>query len=387
MSSEPEVALVFTADPWVEQLHRHLSDHGGARVRSLVVDAAVALEESYDVLLVSHRSPLLTRAFVADVHARGRRILGVHDLAEPASRGHLLAVGVDALIESDSSVDVFVRALVTLVEARGPAALPSVPTERSGRLVVVGGAPGTGRTEIAVQLARSIGRSAVLVDADDVGPAVAQRLGLALEPNLRTAIDAVEHGAGDLGDAVQHEPRTRLPIVAGVPSPNAWAQVRPSEVLRVVDRLGEEYRTVVADGAGTLQDVGSAPRGRYATAQAIVRESDALVAAGDASPVGFTRLLAWIADARSLAPATPLVVVLNRAPRDAFRRGELFDEAGRSTDAIDVVFLPYDRNVTEAAWAGTPIGRGSFTKAFEAVTERVAAVPRRPTALELGVAS
>ena len=96
-TSEPEVALVFTADPWVEELHRHLSDHGGARVRSLVVEASVALEESYDVLVVSHRSPLLTRAFVGDLHARGRRVLGVHDLSEPASRAHLLSVGVDAL--------------------------------------------------------------------------------------------------------------------------------------------------------------------------------------------------------------------------------------------------------------------------------------------------
>ena len=79
--SEPEVALVFTAEPWVEELHRHLSDHGGARVRSLVVEQSVALEESYDVLVVSHRWPALTRAFVADVHARGRRVLGVHDLS------------------------------------------------------------------------------------------------------------------------------------------------------------------------------------------------------------------------------------------------------------------------------------------------------------------
>ena len=29
--AEPEVALAFTADVWVEELHRHLSDHGGAR--------------------------------------------------------------------------------------------------------------------------------------------------------------------------------------------------------------------------------------------------------------------------------------------------------------------------------------------------------------------
>ena len=54
---EPEVALAFTADVWVEELHRHLTDHGGARVRTLLVEPEGALEESYDVLVAGHRWP------------------------------------------------------------------------------------------------------------------------------------------------------------------------------------------------------------------------------------------------------------------------------------------------------------------------------------------
>ena len=122
--SDPEIALVFTAEPWVEELHRHLSDHGGARVRSLVVEPGVALEETYDVLVVSHRWPALTRAFVADVHARSRRVLGVHDLTEPASLAHLGAVDVDAVIDNDAGPDAFVRAVVELGRA------PKWPAER-----------------------------------------------------------------------------------------------------------------------------------------------------------------------------------------------------------------------------------------------------------------
>ncbi len=38
MSAEPEVALVLSADEWVDALHRHCADHGGARVRCLVLD-------------------------------------------------------------------------------------------------------------------------------------------------------------------------------------------------------------------------------------------------------------------------------------------------------------------------------------------------------------
>ena len=83
--AEPEIALVFTPEPWVEELHRHLTDHGGARVRQVVVEPEVALEEQYDVLIASHRWPALTRAFVEDIHDRGRQVLAVHERDEPAA--------------------------------------------------------------------------------------------------------------------------------------------------------------------------------------------------------------------------------------------------------------------------------------------------------------
>lgn len=84
MIDEPEVALVFSSEPWFEDLHRHLTDHGGARVRQVVMDPALALGDQYDTLVVSHRWPALTRRFVDEVHARARSILGVYDPAEPA---------------------------------------------------------------------------------------------------------------------------------------------------------------------------------------------------------------------------------------------------------------------------------------------------------------
>jgi MinD-like ATPase involved in chromosome partitioning or flagellar assembly len=389
--TDPEIALVFTAEPWVEELHRHLSDHGGARVRSLVVEPSVALEETYDVLVVSHRWPALTRAFVSDVHARSRRVLGVHDLAEPASLGHLGAVDVDAVIENDAGPDAFVRAVVELgtrSEVRSRPDAVAGPA-RSGRLIAVGGPPGVGRTEVAIEIAVAAKRrcTVVLADCDDVSPAIAQRLGLALEPNLRTAIDAVEHGRGELASALLTEPVTKLRVVGGIPNAAGWAQVRPGEVVRVVDRLADEVEMVVVDGVGALQDVGGPPRGRYATAQALAREADALVVVCDASPVGIARLLAWTVDARRFAAATGMVVVVNRAPPSAFRRRELYAEIMSSLDAIDVAFVGLDQRVCEAAWAGRPVGRGRFTRAVEYVLDAVCAVPVRSAAARLEVAS
>src|SRR5438067_204806 len=109
--AEPTVALVFSPEAWVEELHRHLSHHGGARVRQVVVEPAVALDESYDVLVVSDRWPALTMRLVGAVHERGRRVLGVFDPEEPAGKDHLVRLGVDATIPADAPMQEFVGVL------------------------------------------------------------------------------------------------------------------------------------------------------------------------------------------------------------------------------------------------------------------------------------
>ena len=390
--SEPAVALAFTPDFWVEDLHRHLSDHGGARVRSLVVEPGVAIEETYDVLVVGHRWPPLTQGLVGDVHARGRAVLGVFDREEAASRAHLVGVGVDAVIESDAGPEGFVRAIVAVTGRRADGAVAhAVPaTERAGRLVTVGGAPGAGRTEIAIQLALALGRRVptALADADDVAPAVAQRLQLPIEPNISTAIEAAEHGRGTVEQCLAAIGSVR--VLPGVPNARAWAQVRPGEVVRVIDRLASDPGVVVvADGAGPLDDLaGSGARTRYATARALVSEADALVVVGDGAPHGVTRMLSWCVEARSLAPETPMIVVVNRAPGARFQRGELYEELRRSVPVVDVVFVPHDARVVAAAWAGMPAGKGGFVRAVERLAELVAALPRlRVEATVLEVAS
>jgi hypothetical protein len=154
-------------------------------------------------------------------------------------------------------------------------------------------------------------------------------------------------------------------------------QVRPSEVLRVVDRLAAVAEIVVVDGIGSLQDLGGPPRGRFATARALAIEADVLVAACDASPVGISRLLAWIVEARALAAATPIVVAVNRAPSAAFRRGELYDEIASSIDVADIAFVGVDPRVVDAAWDGRPVGRGRFTRTVSRLAQVVVAQPRR----------
>ena len=108
-----------------------------------------------------------------------------------------------------------------------------------------------------------------------------------------------------------------------------------------------------------------------------------LVAVCDASPVGIARLLAWTVEARGLAPLTPIVVVVNRAPSASFRRGELYDEIRSSIDVIEVGFVGVDSRVVDAAWDGRPVGRGPFTRAVSRISKVVVGLPRRAVNAQL----
>lgn len=378
--TEPEIALVFTPEPWVEDLHRHLSDHGGARVRSLVVEPAAALDEHYDVLVVGHRWVALTSALVADVQARGRAVLGVYDREEPAGRRHLGDLGVDAVVESDAAPDTFVAVLSSCVGVRDDATGPAT-RRRDCPIVVVGGPAGVGRTEVAIQLAASTARRSrrrvALVDADDVAPSIAPRLGLPVDPNLATAIDAVEHGRGELSRCVHRDAATGAVVVGGLASAAGWAQVRAGEVVRATERLAEDADLVLVDIGGSLEEIGGAPRGRHAVARALLVEADAVVAVCDASPVGVIRLTSWLAEAHRLATGASFAIVVNRAPSSRFVRGELFAELGASVPGADITFVPFDARVATAAWNGEAVARGPFTRALEPVAAFAAAVVRR----------
>jgi MinD-like ATPase involved in chromosome partitioning or flagellar assembly len=380
--TEPEVALVFTPEEWVEVLHRHLTDHGGARVRQIVVEPEIALEESYDVLVVGNRWPALTHAFVAAVQSRGHSVLAVYAREEPAARSHLAAIGVDAAIESDSGPRAFVEMLQVLRAGRAsaPEPLPAPSPTRRGRIAVVGGPGGAGRTEIALGLGVAVG--GVLVDADDVAPAIGVRLGVPPEPNLRTAIDAVEHARGDLSASLVPMPGSRCKVVAGLPSASGWSHVRPGEVIRVLERLVDDPVLTVVDCAGSIEEVASHPRPRNAIARALLLEADVIVGVCSATPLGVARFLTWAVEAIRLAPDTELIVAVNRAAKSRFRRGELYGELTRSLPVADVEFVTDDGRVADAAWAGTPVPAGPFTRAVARIGTLVTQAPRPATRRE-----
>jgi MinD-like ATPase involved in chromosome partitioning or flagellar assembly len=367
---EPTIALVFSPESWVERLHRHLTDHGGARVRQIVLDPSLALEDEYDTLVVSHRWPGLTRSLVDAVHGRGRGVLGVVDPEEPAGHDRLTMLGVDAVVPSDASIAAFVDVIAALAPAG-----TRTDTERSRgtahesgcRPAVVSGPGGAGTSEIALGLTAAIaarGERVVLVDANEVASSTAARLALPIEPNLRNAIDAVQYGRGALHDALLAVGRPSFEVLPGCPSVAATAQINSREVLDVVAALGGLASNVVVEVTGLPgADI----------ARAVLVEAGAVIGVGAANPVSVARMLDWIA---GLPPGVgPAHLVFNRAPADRFERAEVTAEICRTFTPSSVTFIPVDRRVERAAWTGDVVRRGTFTAAVAALAE--VAVPRR----------
>jgi MinD-like ATPase involved in chromosome partitioning or flagellar assembly len=386
--TEPTIALVFSPEPWVERLHRHLVDHGGARVHQIVLDPVLALQEPYDVLVVSHRWPGLTARLVSSLAQRGRTVLGVYDGDEPASRASLAALHVDAVIASDVDMAQFVAMIGALhvprvdrsvdpatdVVSGATSSLARGGGRAAGRIqgaLVVTGLPGAGATEIAIGIAGASARRrpTALVDAHERAPSVAERLGLTLGAGALRAAAAVDQRRGEWdGSLVRIAPN--LEVLPGISRSGSRAIVDADQVAAAFTALGASGRAVVADVAGD----GSHPIGRAAMAQA-----DVVAFVLGATPIGVTRTLSWAAQHPEVTDSDLLHLVVNRAPRDRFKRGELERELVRTLGPVVTTFVPADERVEAAAWSGSLAARGGFADAIGRLAERIGvrAVPRR----------
>ncbi|HEY2665497.1 MAG TPA: hypothetical protein VGK51_01520 [Actinomycetota bacterium] len=412
--AEPELAVVYSPREWANRVVRHVTDHGGGRVRLRVVDRRVCLEEEFDVLIAEDVTSFLDARLVSELRRRGRQILGVYDPDEPTGKDRLLELGVDDVIEDRAPAEEYVRKIARILPSTPrltpkltpPSSARSSPVRDGelaaieaslegagspghprighpvhglrGRVCAVGGPPGgCGASEVAVELARAgrrRGETSLLVDADEVVPSLAQRLGLPPIPNIRTAIDAVFHGGGRLHDALLPVAAGGFELLAGLANPGDWPQVRPQEAAEVVAELrGLRDHVVVNVGAHTedLARVGAADR--YGVTREVLAAADVVVGVGMATPVGVARLVAWIADVVVLAPGRPVHLVVNRAPASRFVRGEVEAELLRNYAPASLTVVPLDPAVEKAAWRGELVAHGPFTRAVEGLADRVLA--------------
>jgi MinD-like ATPase involved in chromosome partitioning or flagellar assembly len=433
MDDEPRIAIAASPREWAQALHRHVADHGGARVRATVLHQQDAIAEEHDVFVGDDSTSFLTRRLVEELHRAGRSVLGVYDPEDPRGKGELVDMGVDEVIARDAGAPAFVAA-ITALHARnrrsahaelaelvreldlrhtagsgtagsgtvGTARQPehtrsaatgtvppppqALPALRPGRITAVGAAGGgAGATEIAIGLAHALGRrgdSTVLVDGDDVAPAVAQRLALRVYPNVRAAIDAHEHRTARLADVLTPVPGARFSVLPGLSNPRSWSELQPLATVAVLRALAQLRRQVVVNVGPRLEDLhGAGGPARYGVTRAVLGATDTAVVVAAPTPVGMARLLEWLADLRPLTTTAPVHVVFARSPSSAFKQGELAAELARSVQPAGVHFVPIDARVETAAWNGTLPSSGPFTRALAGVATAIAppvgATPRR----------
>ncbi len=374
---ETELALALSARDWSDRLHRFLADHGGARVRLTATSPEDLLVEEFDVLLIDDICSFLTPRVISKVKARGLGVIGVYDPDEcDDGKRRLVECGIEDVIECGSHPDEFLAAIgecslgvhAKRVDAGTARETFQAVVPRRSTAVAVGGPPGgTGVTEVAVSLAHCLavaGEPVVLVDADDIAPSAAQRLGLGLHPNLRTALDVLEHGGGTIEKSFQSRRDLGFQVIAGLPNSSDWGEVRNRQVLDLMGQLSESFRVIVNIG-NRIEPVGFGDSNdRYGISRSLIGFVDRLVAVGTASPVGMARLLEWLSLAQPFRPseARRIDVVLNRAPVDQMLRGDLIGELVRTYRPASLALLPEDKAVTQSAWNGDVVESGKWAK-------------------------
>jgi MinD-like ATPase involved in chromosome partitioning or flagellar assembly len=380
---ETELALALSSRNWADELHRFLADHGGARVRITAMGPEDLFGEAFDVLLIDDICSFLTPRVVELVKASGREVVGVYDPVEFADgKDRLLESGVSDVVEAGAHPDEFLRVIARVAQPVSTTSrsesIPRSPTpeiaerRRQGILAVGGPSGGTGSTEVAIGIAArlgEVGRRVVLVDGDENAPSIAQRLDLSIHPNVRTAIDIMEHRTGHVSGVIHGvEP---IGVMTGLPNVNDWSEVRPNHFVELVRELSGMFDHVVVNVGSHIEALGfGATNERFGISRRLIEIADRVIAVSLPTPVGVTRTLGWLAEVDRLRDGAAVDLLVNRAPRDQFRRGQLVEEITRTYQPASFGFIPNDELVERAGWDGVLVAKGRFKKALDRWVDR-----------------
>ena len=356
----PEIALAASAREWPDRIHRHVLDHGGGTVIGRVMTAEQAFEGGFDVLLIDDVCSFLSPGLVTRVRANGAEVVGVFSPEDGShAKRRLLECGVSDVIETEASPSEFLNTVQSALDHRRSTAAPSELPSRAGLLVgVVGVASGVGATEVSVGLAMALSRRlpTALVDADTRWPSVAQRLDLPVHPNVRTAVDAVVHGSGDIESSFHQI--NGLSVIGGIADWRDPAPLGRSDLTMLFDHLADRAAVTVVD-LGAFNNVPLPLMARF----------DELVVVGFGDPVGVSRLI--VAFDR-LPETADVVAVINQSPKGKFHQSEIRRGIEMVTDAPPLLVVPRDHRLTGNVWEGKTSRRGGFSKAMRRMAALIA---------------
>lgn len=336
-----------------------------------LAEATAAAGAGVGSVVVLSDQPFLTRSVLADLARSNVAVVGVPTTPEAGDQLELIGIReivapheVDRALASAVGRAVGALAATDTVSAQLPVTEVGAPLSApEGRVVAVWGPTGApGRTTLAVNLAGELaatGTSALVVDADTYGGAVAQACGLVDEaPGLAAVARAAQHGSLDRA-TVDHyalEVSPRLRVLTGITRPERWTEL-PGAALDEVwrgARVSAEV-TVVDCGFGLESDEDlaydtRAPQRNGATLSALAA-ADVVIAVGTAEPLGIQRLVHGLGALRAAIAGEPVVVVNRvRAEVAGARPAEaVADALLRFAQVAHTWTLPWDPRACDAA--------------------------------------
>lgn len=378
-----DIALVFSSHEWVESLHRHCTNTGDLRIRSLVYDPVSMLTEEFDACIISDAHPALSEGLVHTLHESKRVVIGVCEETKEA-RAFLASIGVDAIFSAQLASEKLCTEVKNLLsnetdlekefqyEAIENSEYVNKNTKKTFSTSVIG-TGGSGSTEIAIMLATRMTDS-VIVDLDFEHPSIAPRLGLALEPNLLSAIEFAHTSNTELADQMQHFGSTA--VITGATHPSFAQDIRNYELISFLLNLKSEFSNLVFD-LGRISDYSQF----FDHQQSTILDSDALILVGEPTPIGILRILETTALLSSILESLmihpSIHVVLNKCPqtRDAVR--DSVRELIHLDQISNVSALPFVKDYYVATWNNRIIQPRVWKKTLDSILLTLESTPRQ----------
>ena len=292
--------------------------------------------EVFSALLVGAAVGGLDRSLISDARAHGAAVIVVTSTAAEPQNG----LGATATLPESFGRDELVVALTQHARPAARAVLSRFasrpqPVNWKGRLIVVAGSGGVGKSVLAAALAQGLAAEAsnrglvLLADASLHADQAVIHDARDVTTGLQELVEACEAGwigTDQLQSFVLEPYRRGYHLLLGLRRPRDWAELSRRRLGDALTGLTSAYRLVVADscahgshGRRPGQAPGAGRRaadGSELLARAVTQRGDLVAVVGSGDTLGIHALVrALTGFAEGGVPAERLLPVVNRSPR------------------------------------------------------------------------